>query len=63
MFCVMPNRKANTYTEFFQRLKQEAIAMGKPFEPSRIVSDFESALISVVRQEVIESSFLENARE
>ena len=30
--------------------------MGKNFEPQRVVSDFESALISAIRQEA--SSFL-----
>ena len=59
----MPNRKANTYTKLFQRLKQEAIAMGKSFELSRIVSDFEPALIPVVRQEVTMLSLFENMKE
>ena len=58
-FCLMPNRKASTYMELFQRLKQEAVVMGKLFEPSRIVSDFESALIPTARQEVIFLSFSE----
>ena len=48
----MPNRRATTYTEVFQRLKQEAIAMNKIFAPKRIVSDFETALVPVMRQEV-----------
>ncbi len=48
----MPNRRATTYTEFFQRLKYEATAMGTTFEPKRVVSDFEVALIPVIRQEV-----------
>jgi hypothetical protein len=48
----MPNRRAETYTELFERLKQEASAMGKPFEPKRVVSDYEAALIPVIRQQV-----------
>jgi hypothetical protein len=48
----MSNRKASTYIELFQRLKQEAIAMNEQFQPKRIVTDFETALIPVVRQEV-----------
>lgn len=51
-FCLMPNRRATTYTEVFQRLKQEAIVMNKQFEPKRIVSDFETALVPAIRQEV-----------
>ncbi|CAF3819673.1 unnamed protein product [Rotaria sordida] len=51
VFCLMPNRRAATYSELFQRLKQEATAMGKQFEPRRIISDFEAALIPVIRQE------------
>ncbi len=48
----MPNRRAATYTELFERLKQEAIVMGKPFEPKRVISDYEAALVSVIRQQV-----------
>ena len=51
-FCLMPNRRATTYIEVFQRLKQEAIAMNKQFEVKRIISDFETALAQAIRQEV-----------
>jgi hypothetical protein len=48
----MPNRRAATYTELFKRLKQEAIVMDKPFEPKRVISDYEAALVPVIRQQV-----------
>ncbi len=48
----MPNRRAATYTELFERFKQEAIVMGKPFEPKRVISDYEAALVPVIRQQV-----------
>ena len=55
-FCLMPNRRAATYIELFRRFKHQATIMGKNFEPQRVVSDFESALISAIRKEA--SSFL-----
>ena len=48
----MPHRRATAYTELFGRLKQEAIVMGKPFEPKRVISDYEAALVPVIRQQV-----------
>ncbi|CAF2843674.1 unnamed protein product [Rotaria sp. Silwood2] len=47
----MPNRRTATYSELFQRLKQEATVMSKQFDPRHIISDFEAALILVIRQE------------
>ncbi|CAF1982946.1 unnamed protein product [Rotaria magnacalcarata] len=49
VFCLLPNRWATTYVELFERLKQEAIAMNPTLEPKRVVSDFESSLISAVQ--------------
>lgn len=48
----MSNRRAATYVELFQRLKHEAKVLGMQFQPKNIISDFETALIPVVRQEV-----------
>ncbi|CAF0801757.1 unnamed protein product [Rotaria sordida] len=50
-FCLLPNRRAATYIELFRRFKHEAILMNKQFQPQHVVSDFESALISAIRQE------------
>ncbi|CAF1506917.1 unnamed protein product [Adineta ricciae] len=50
-FCLMSNRRASTYVELFQRLKQEAEALDMEFQPKQVVSDFEAALIPAVRQE------------
>ena len=52
VYCLMSNRKASTYTELFRRLKQEAGAMNEEFQPKQIVTDFETALLPVIRQEV-----------
>ncbi|CAF1603063.1 unnamed protein product [Adineta ricciae] len=50
-FCLMANRRASTCTELFQRLKHVAKASGTQFAPTNIVSDFDAALVPVVRQE------------
>ncbi|CAF3916211.1 unnamed protein product [Rotaria sordida] len=50
-FCLLPNRRAATYIELFRRFKHEATLMNKQFQPQHVVSDFESALISAIRQE------------
>ncbi|CAF1518551.1 unnamed protein product [Rotaria magnacalcarata] len=49
VFRLLPNRRATIYVELFERLKQEAIAMNPTLEPKRVVSDFESSLISAVQ--------------
>ena len=49
VFSLLPNRRAATYVEIFERLKQEAIKINKTFNPKKIVSDFESSLLSAVR--------------
>ncbi|CAF4422128.1 unnamed protein product [Rotaria magnacalcarata] len=50
-FCLLPNKRGKTYTELFERLKDQATAMDKQFNPQRIVTDFEPSLLSVVEQE------------
>ncbi|CAF1598818.1 unnamed protein product [Rotaria magnacalcarata] len=49
VFCLLPNRRITTYVELSERLKQEAIAMNPILDLKRVVSDFESSLISAVR--------------
>lgn len=52
LFGLLPNRRAKTYTDLFERLKEEVIARNTQFNPKRIVSDFEAGLLPVVEQEV-----------
>ncbi|CAF1140680.1 unnamed protein product [Adineta steineri] len=54
-YCLMSNRRAATYIELFQRLKHEAEVLGMQFQPTNIVSDFETALMPAVRQEFSEA--------
>ncbi|CAF4382457.1 unnamed protein product [Rotaria sp. Silwood2] len=49
VFDLLPNHRTTTYLDLFKRLKEEAIAINKVFEPKQVVSDFESALVSAVR--------------
>ncbi|CAF1449561.1 unnamed protein product [Rotaria sp. Silwood1] len=49
VFGLLPNRRTTTYVDLFKRLKEEAIAINKVFEPKQVVSDFESALVSAIR--------------
>ncbi|CAF4459496.1 unnamed protein product, partial [Rotaria magnacalcarata] len=49
VFCLLPNRRITTYVELSERLKQAAIAMNPILDLKRVVSDFESSLISAVR--------------
>jgi hypothetical protein len=48
-FCLLPNHRTATYVELFKRLKEEATANTKTFEPKCVISDFESAFVSAVR--------------
>ncbi|CAF3948031.1 unnamed protein product [Rotaria sp. Silwood1] len=50
-FCLLPNKRAKTYTELFERLKEQANTIGKIFNPKRIVTDYEPGLMPVVEQE------------
>ena len=54
----VPNPKAPTYTDLFERFKEEALARNKQFNLKRIVSDFEPGLISVIKHEVSVYSFV-----
>ena len=57
-FCLLPNRKAPTYTDLFEQFKEQALSRNKQFSPKRIVSDFEPALVSVVKHELSVYSFV-----
>ncbi|CAF3977882.1 unnamed protein product [Rotaria sp. Silwood1] len=50
-FWLLPNKRSRTYTELFERLKDQASIMGKQFNPQRIVTDYEPGLLPVVQQE------------
>ncbi|CAF4108796.1 unnamed protein product [Rotaria sp. Silwood2] len=51
-FCLLPNKRGKTYLELFERLKEQAIVMGKQFNPKRIITDYEPDLLPVIQQEV-----------
>ena len=51
-FCLLPNKRGSTYTDLFERLKDQAILVGKEFNPRCIISDYETGLLPVVQQEV-----------
>ncbi|CAF1052262.1 unnamed protein product [Adineta steineri] len=50
-FCLLPNKRGTTYTDLFERLKDEAILMGKQFNPKLIITDYEPGLLPIVGQE------------
>ncbi|CAF4646427.1 unnamed protein product [Rotaria socialis] len=51
VFGILPDRKRITYQELFKILKDFAISINRKFEPTRILSDFESGLISAIANE------------
>ncbi len=57
-FCLLPNKRGRTYTELFERLKDEANIMGKQFNPKRIITDYEPGLMPIVEQEVSVFTFI-----
>ncbi|CAF1395389.1 unnamed protein product [Rotaria sordida] len=50
-FCLLPNKRGKTYTELFERLKEQACLMGTQFNPKCIITDYEPGLMPVVEQE------------
>ncbi|CAF3906972.1 unnamed protein product, partial [Rotaria sp. Silwood1] len=50
-FCLLPNKRGKTYTELFDRLKDQACLMGTQFNPKCIITDYEPGLMPVVAQE------------
>lgn len=57
-YCLLPNKRGKTYTELFERLKDQACVMGMEFKPKCIISDYESGLLPVVQQEVSIFTFI-----
>jgi hypothetical protein len=57
-FFLLPNKRARTYTELFERLKDEASIVGKQFNPQRIITDYDPGLMAVVEQEVNVSTLI-----
>ena len=53
-FCLLPDKRGRTYTELFERLKDEASSRGKQFNPKCIITDYEPGLMPIVEQEVSE---------
>jgi hypothetical protein len=52
------NKRVRTYTELFERLKDEASIVGKQFNPQRIITDYDPGLMPVVEQEVNVSTLI-----
>ncbi|CAM4834891.1 unnamed protein product [Rotaria magnacalcarata] len=49
VFCLLVNKKAITYRQIFLELKEKAKERGKVFEPTTIMSDFESGFLPVLK--------------
>ena len=54
VFGLLPNRFKSTYQFLFSELKAIAAQMNMAFEPKTIMSDFEPALMNVLKVEVID---------
>jgi hypothetical protein len=52
VFALLNDKKAYTYRLLFKALKRKAKEMKMRFEPDRIISDFESGMISTVKEQV-----------
>ena len=44
-YCLLPNKKRQTYNRVFMLLKDAALVLGLTFDPLVIVSDFELAMV------------------
>ncbi|CAF1532888.1 unnamed protein product [Adineta ricciae] len=51
VFGLMVNRKSITYKQILMKLKEIAAERGKSFSPNLIITDFEPALLSVLKSE------------
>ena len=58
LFALLNDKKARTYRLLFQGLKRKAKEMKMKFEPDRIISDFESGMISTIKKMVSVSIYL-----
>ncbi len=52
LYALLNDKKARTYKLLFQALKHKAKEMKMKFEPDRIISDFESGMVSTVKKQV-----------
>jgi hypothetical protein len=52
LYALLNDKKAHTYTLLFRALKRQAKEMKMKFEPDKIISDFETGIISTVKKEV-----------
>ncbi|CAF0859380.1 unnamed protein product [Didymodactylos carnosus] len=52
VFALLPRRKRNTYVKLFRYIKDNAIRLNTVFNPTRIMSDFESGLKAAIVAEV-----------
>jgi hypothetical protein len=48
VYSLLPDKRAATYVTFFNVIQNEAIALGLTFDPTVIMSDFESGIIRAV---------------
>jgi hypothetical protein len=58
VFGLLPNRFKSTYQFLFRELKSVATQMKLDFAPKTVMTDFEPALMGVVKVEVSASYFL-----
>ncbi len=52
VFGLLPNRFKNTYQFMIHELKSIATEMGLNFSPRTVMTDFETALLGVIKVEV-----------
>ncbi|CAF4442567.1 unnamed protein product, partial [Rotaria magnacalcarata] len=52
VYVLLNDKTAHTYTLLFQSLKNKAKDMNMKFEPIRIISDYESGMISTLKKEL-----------
>ncbi|CAF0897485.1 unnamed protein product [Rotaria sordida] len=52
LYALLNDKKAHTYTLLFRALKSAAKEMNMKFKPDRIISDFESGIVSTIKKEL-----------
>ncbi|CAF1327132.1 unnamed protein product [Rotaria sordida] len=52
LYALLNDKKVYTYTLLFRALKNTAKQMNMKFEPDKIISDFESGIVSIVKKEI-----------
>ncbi|CAF1127713.1 unnamed protein product [Rotaria sordida] len=52
LYALLNDKKARTYTILFRALKSTAKEMKMKFEPDKIISDFESGIVSTIKKEL-----------